>query len=53
MDPLGGVGFIEHIDANALSNSCPKYGTREPAVVGSGDKSVTGRQLDLTFADTQ
>ena len=53
MDQLGGVGFIKHMDANALSNSGPQHGPRELIVVGSGYKSVIFPQLNLTPADTQ
>ena len=58
MDPLGGVGFIEDFDADALSNSHPQHGARELIVVGSGYylstiPGVTVPQLNLTLADTQ
>jgi len=55
---LGGVGFIEYIDAHALPNSRPQYRPRELTVVGSGDylstiPGVTGRQLNFAFPDAQ
>jgi hypothetical protein len=47
------VGFVDHIDADALSNSGAQHGARELTVVGSGYKSVTRRYFNLTLADAQ
>jgi hypothetical protein len=58
VDLLGGVGFIEYIDAHALSNSRPQHRPRELTVVGSGYylssiPGVTLPQLNLTLADAK
>jgi hypothetical protein len=58
MDLLGGVGFIEDIDAHALPNSRAQHRPRELTIVGIGYYWVTFSgvafgQLDLTPADAQ
>jgi hypothetical protein len=58
MDPLGGIGFIEHIDVHPLANSGPQHRPRELIVVRgsyylSSMLAVTLSQLDLTLADAQ
>jgi hypothetical protein len=53
MDLLSCVGVIDHIDADALSNSGAQHRPRELTVVGSGYKPVTTAQLNLTLAYAQ
>jgi hypothetical protein len=53
MNLLSCIRLVEHIDPHGHSNSRAQHRPRELTVVGSGYKTVTRAQLDLTLADAQ
>ena len=47
------IRLVHNIDPHRHANSRAQHGPRELTVVGSGYKSVTACQLNLTLADAQ